>query len=288
MGSHDRITDLLDSYADRALDASQRTAVEAHLSTCHDCELELGGVRRLNTMLASFPPAPPVPFHSFWARLQMALPKPALGRQSGFAPGRRLALVLVAAAVSALMVGISAFASEGALPDNPFFAVKQLREAAQITMTADPQARARLEIQFAADRLREALAMSGRDKPELTVASLKRFDDLVNALQPALKQPANDRQREAMKNAIKALRHQLDAVEDINEARGDDLNVSASLQTARSLLPADEPEDQPVVEIKQESQDNPVTQASPAPVVTQTPQPPEVEQPETHDSGSHH
>ncbi len=289
MGSHDAVRELLVAYADGQLPSGQVAAVERHLPACVECAAELSELRQLNLALANFPPAPPVPFHPFWAKLQAALPAPPAERRSLFAPGRRMALAVVLAALLALTVGVTAFASESALPDNPLYSVKRLREQVQLTLTMDQQARLQLEIQLAVERLREARVMAGNGRPELAVASLRDFDALMTAAGAALQRAATDADRGGVESIIQSLRLQLTGVDEVNETRGgDDREVKASVEKARQALAADEPKDgKKVKKIFEKKGDDPrpqVSTSAPAAQQSETPDPKESEKPESESS----
>src|SRR5262245_59926689 len=49
----------LSALVDGALDPKQTAAIEAHVAGCGVCEAELGGLRRVKTMLAALPQSAP-------------------------------------------------------------------------------------------------------------------------------------------------------------------------------------------------------------------------------------
>ncbi len=291
MLSHEDVSELLVGYSDGMLSAAQRAAVDRHLQACRECAAEVTALRRLNAALTEFPPAPAVAFHPFWARLQSQLPAPAVRTTRLFTPGRRLALAFALAALVATMVGVSAFASESALPDSPLFVVKRLREQVQLTLTLDSQTRVQLELQLATERLREAQVMAGSNKPGLAVSSLRDFDRLLDAIEPALKHPASEPDREAVLQILRSLRLQLAGVQEVNETKGgDDAEVKGSVQTARQALSRDDPED--VQRDDKKAEDSTTTKQSapsstPTAKPSQSPEPTESESPKPSESPNH-
>lgn len=284
VSAHETAQELLVAYADSELPAARRAAVEGHLQGCSECAMEVAELRRLNQTLASFPPAPPVPFKPFWAKLQAGLPAASTRRTPFFVPGRRLALAFALAALLALMLGISALASEAVMPDNPLYSVKRFREQVQLTLSLDPHARLQLEIQLAAERLREAQMMSANHRPELAVSSLNDFDALVKAARPRLERSGALSDREGTEDIIESLRVQLTGVQEINETRGgDDREVRASVEKARKVLSRDESKDVREFERKVENNGNRPTSA-PAPQQSERPVPKGSDKPES-DSG---
>ncbi len=280
MASHDAVRELLVAYADGQLPAGQVAAVERHLPACSECTAELMELRQLNLALANFPSAPPVPFHPFWAKLQAALPASPARRRSLFAPGRRIALAFVLAALLAATVGVTAFASESALPDNPLYSLKRVREQVQLTLTMDQQARLQLEIQLAVERLREARLMAGNRKPELAVASLRDFDALVTAAGAAFQRATTEIDREGVESIIQSLRLQLAGVDEVNETRGgDDRDVKASVEKARHALAGDEPKDGKKLKLFEKKG------GEPRPQVSTSAEPKESEKPESDSTG---
>jgi hypothetical protein len=234
---HTKAREWLTPLADGALPAEVRGSVEAHLAACAEFSRELAELRRLNLVLSSFTSAPPVAFGPFWHRLRATLPAPKEARRPIFVFPRRAALAFAMAALAALMVGGTAFASESALPDNPLYSVKRVGEDVRLTFAFDQQSRVALEIQLAGERLRDAQAMAAGKKAQLAASSLRDFNALLRRVGPALRQPGAD-------NTVKQLQSQLAAVQQINSENGANDDVSAEVVEGQSTLNEDQQGDQ--------------------------------------------
>ncbi|MBI4786321.1 MAG: hypothetical protein HY782_04665 [Chloroflexi bacterium] len=83
-----------------------------------------------------------------------------------------LATVLLMLFVALSGSGITAFAAQGALPDNPLYTLKLLSEDAQLGMAENSEMRANLSLDFAGRRMGEiaALAAKGAAAPEAVAA----------------------------------------------------------------------------------------------------------------------
>jgi len=218
MLSHTTTRDWLIPYADGMLAADERRRIDGHIAGCTACAAELRQVRELNLLLVTLPPAPPVAFAPFWLSLQAVLPQRRVPRIPRFPSYRRVGLALAAATVALLAAAGSAFAAPSALPDNPLYAIKQLEESIQLTLTPAND-RLTVQLQLASERLREARTMATNHKPLLAENSLRAFRITINDAAAALKNPADPR---AAKAALQALRIELAAVEQANAQRADD------------------------------------------------------------------
>jgi len=218
MLSHTTTRDWLIPYADGMLAADERRRIDSHIAGCAECAAELREVRELNLLLVTLPPAPPVAFAPFWLNLQAVLPQRRVVRMPSFPTYRRLGMALAAATVALVAAAGSAFAAPSALPDSPLYPVKQLEESVRLTFTPSND-RLALQLQFAAERLREAQAMTNTHKPRLAKNSLRAFRVTLNDAAAALKNPADP---QSAKAAVQELRTQLAAVEQANAVRADD------------------------------------------------------------------
>ncbi|HVH65137.1 MAG TPA: DUF5667 domain-containing protein [Candidatus Acidoferrum sp.] len=216
--SHATTRDWLIPYADGMLAADERSRVDTHLAGCPRCAAELGQVRELNLLLVSLPPAPPVSFAPFWLKLQAVLPQRRALRLPNFARYRRLGVALAMATVAVLLAAGTALAAPSAMPDSPLYPVKQLEESLQLA-TTPASGRLAVEMDQAAERLREAQVMAANHKPLLAANSLRSFQVLVNDSAEALKHPADPR---IAQSALSRLRAGLDAVEQENASKDDD------------------------------------------------------------------
>jgi hypothetical protein len=219
MLSHATARDWLIPYADGMLAADERRRIDGHIAGCASCAAELREVRELNLLLVTLPPAPPLALAPFWLKLQAELPQRRTLRMPSFAGYRRLSVAFAVAAVAALAVGTSAFAAPSALPDNPLYPVKQLEEGVRLALTP-ANGRVSVQLQLAAERLREAQAMTANHKPRLAESSLRAFTIIVDGVAVSLKNPANP---QATRDALQALHNQLDAVERVNANGNDDV-----------------------------------------------------------------
>jgi hypothetical protein len=204
-------------------------------------------LRQLNLVLSSFAPAQPVAFGPFWHKLRASLPAPKVARRPFFALPRRAALAFAVAALGALMVGGTAFASESALPDNPLYSVKRVGENVLLTFAFDPQTRVDLEIQLAGERLREAQAMAADHKAQLATASLKDFNALLRQTGSALKQPGADK-------TVKLLQAQLDSIRQINAENGANDDLQAELIEGQNTLDEDQAGDEGAFSVEPNSE----------------------------------
>ena len=110
-----------------------------------------------------------------WSPLS-ALPRPAA----------RLAFAGVLA-VAGLVGGLtSAAASGNSLPGDPFYPIKLGVERAQLAITFDPVARARLHAQFAEVRLSEALRLVAAGRVQDGVRQVDQYDTAVAQVNHAL------------------------------------------------------------------------------------------------------
>jgi len=228
MLSHATTRDWLIPYADGMLAADERRRIDGHITGCSACAAELREVRELNLLMVTLPPAPPIAVATFWLELQAQLPQRRTLRIPTFAAYRRLGVAFAAAAVALVAVAGSAFAAPSALPDNPLYPVKQIEEQVRLAL-APANERLTVQLQMANERLREAEAMAANHKPRLAENSLRAFTIIVDGAAVSLKNPANP---QATKDALLALRANLDAVERVNANRNDDVAGIKELVTA--------------------------------------------------------
>jgi hypothetical protein len=228
MLSHATTRDWLIPYADGMLAADERRRIDGHITGCAACAAELREVRELNLLLVTLPPAPPIAVATFWLKLQAQLPQRRTLRIPTFAAYRRLGVGFAAAAVALVAAAGSAFAAPSALPDNPLYPVKQIEEHVRLAL-APANERLTVQLQIANERLREAQAMAANHKPRLAENSLRAFTIIVDGAAVSLKNPANP---QATKDALLALRANLDAVERVNANRNDDIAGIKQLVTA--------------------------------------------------------
>ena len=171
-----RSPDTLDAYSDGSLPKRQRVEVDAHLRGCAACRQTVQEIQYLEYVLHDFLPAPHVPFHRFWARLETRLPNRSERRFAFFRP-RQLA-VGVALAIAASLVGAVALASDETLPDSPLYSVKHVRQGLQLSLVSARE-RPNLELTLGKQRLDEATVMLKRRRDDLAVASLKDLNGLL-------------------------------------------------------------------------------------------------------------
>jgi hypothetical protein len=228
MLSHATTRDWLIPYADGMLAADERRRIDGHITGCAACAAELREVRELNLLLVTLPPAPPLAVAPFWLKLQAQLPQRRTLRIPTFAAYRRLGVAFAAAAVALVAVAGSAFAAPSALPDNPLYPVKQIEEHVRLAL-APANERLTVQLQLANERLREAQAMAADHKPRLAENSLRAFSVIVDDAAASMKNPADP---QATKDALLALRANLDAVERVNANRNDDVAGIKQLVTA--------------------------------------------------------
>ena len=219
MLSHTTTRDWLIPYADGMLAADERRRIDGHIAGCASCAAELREVRELNLLLVSLPPAPPTSVATFWLKLQAVLPQRRTLRIPSFAVTRRLGVAFAVASIAALAAAATAFAAPAALPDNPLYPVKHIEEEVRLALTPAND-RLTVQLQLAAERLREARAMANDHKPRLAEASLRGFTIIVDDAAMSLKNPANPR---ATKDALHSLRAKLGDVERVNATRDDDV-----------------------------------------------------------------
>jgi len=101
-------------------------------------------------------------------------------------PAARLAFA-GALAVAVLVGGLtSAAASNNSLPGDPFYAIKLGVERAQLAITFDPAARARLHAQFADVRLNEAQRLVAAGRVQDGVRQVDQYDTAVAQFNHAL------------------------------------------------------------------------------------------------------
>ena len=228
MLSHTTTRDWLIPYADGMLAADERHRIDSHIAGCAECAAELREVRELNLLLVTLPPAPPMVFSPFWLKLQAVLPQRHVLRMPRFPVYRRLGMALAAAAVAVVAAAGSAFAAPSALPDSPLYPVKQLEENVRLTFTPTND-RLSVQLELAAERLREAQAMTNNHKPRLAEESLRAFRVTLNDAASALKNPADP---QAAKTAVQELRTELAAVEQANALGADDATKVKQLVNA--------------------------------------------------------
>jgi hypothetical protein len=230
MLSHATARDWLIPYADGMLAADERRRIDGHITGCAACAAELREVRELNLLLVSLPPAPPTSVAPFWLKLQAVLPQRRTLRIPSFAGYRRLGLAFAVASIAALAAAATAFAAPSALPDNPLYPVKHIEENVRLALTPANE-RLTVQLQLAAERLREAQAMAANHKPRLAESSLRAFTIIVDDAAMSLKNPATP---QPTRDALHALRARLAAVELVN-ANGDD-NVAAIKQLVAAAI----------------------------------------------------
>jgi len=206
---------------------------------CAACAAEVRGLEELNRALV-LPDAPPVAFHPFWAGIAKRLPRRAAGRPARVVR-RTLVLAFALTALLILTTTASAFASDRILPDSPLYSLKLVGENVRIDLTLGQHDRVQLELQLAAERLREARSMAGEQRNQLAVASLRSFQSLLADASPALQHPAPAERQDTL-NEIGALSQELT---DVQEAAGttadeSDIEVQAIVQESQASLTQDE------------------------------------------------
>src|SRR3984893_549776 len=280
MLSHAPTLDWLVPYAAAMLPADERRRIDGHITGCAACAAELREVRELNLLLVTLPPAPPIAVATFWLKLQAQLPQRRTLRIPTFAAYRRRGVAFATAAVALVAVAGSAFAAPSALPDSPRYPVKQMEERVRLAL-APPNERLPVQLQLANERLREAQAMAANHKPRLAESSLRAFTLILDGASVSLKNPANP---QATKDALLALRANLDAVERVNANRNDDIAGIKQLVTAAGdELDRIEHQDsvtEPVVAVGEQATPEPTPKATPTPKPTPKPKP-------TDDGGDH-
>jgi hypothetical protein len=269
MLSHATTRDWLIPYADGMLAADERRRIDGHMAGCAACAAELREVRELNLLLVTLPPAPPIAVAPFWLKLQAVLPQRRSLRIPSFAGYRRLGMAFAAAAVALVAATGSAFAAPSALPDNPLYPVKQIEEDVRLALTPANE-RLTVQLQLANERLREAQAMAANHKPRLAEKSLRAFTVIVDGAAVSLKNPANP---QATKDALHALRAKLDAVEQVNANRNDDVaGIKQLVAAAGDELDRIENQESvtaPVLVVGEEATSEPTPQVTSKPTATE-------------------
>ena len=229
MLSHATARDWLIPYADGMLAADERRRIDGHIGGCRACAAELREVRELNLLLVTLPPAPTATSVApFWLKLQAVLPQRRTLRIRTFIGYRRVGLAFAVASVAVLAAGATAFAAPSALPDNPLYPVKLIEEDVRLAL-APVNDRLTVQLQLAGERLREAQAMAANHKPRLAESSLRAYTIIVDDAAVSLKSSATP---PATKDALRALRAKLTAVERENANRDDDVPAIKQLVTA--------------------------------------------------------
>jgi hypothetical protein len=113
IGKHRRTQKNLSAYADGELVAKEKQALEAHLETCEQCQLDLDGLRATMGALRSLPDVEPK--RSFALTPEMITPaRPAPGPAPALTYGTRLAAAgLAAALVIVFAIDISGGGQDG-------------------------------------------------------------------------------------------------------------------------------------------------------------------------------
>ena len=229
MLSHATARDWLIPYADGMLAADERRRIDGHIGGCRACAAELREVRELNLLLVTLPPAPTATSVApFWLKLQAVLPQRRTLRIRTFIGYRRVGLAFAVASVAVLAAGATAFAAPSALPDNPLYPVKLIEEDVRLAL-APVNDRLTVQLQLAGERLREAQAMAANHKPRLAESSLRAYTIMVDDAAVSLKSSATP---PATKDALRALRAKLTAVERENANRDDDVAAIKQLVAA--------------------------------------------------------
>lgn len=272
MLSHATARDWLIPYADGMLAADERRRIDGHIAGCAACAAELREVRELNLLLVTLPPAPPTAVAPFWLKLQADLPQRRTLRIPSFAGSRRVGLAFAVASIAALATAATAFAAPAALPDNPLYPVKQIEEGVRLALTP-ANGRLTVQLQMAAERLREAQAMTANHKPRLAESSLRAFTVIVDGAAASLKNPANP---QAIKDALHALRAKLDSVEGLNANRNDDVaGIKQLVSAADDQLDRIEQQENvtlpPVLVVGEQATPTPTPQTKPKPTPHPTP-----------------
>jgi hypothetical protein len=219
MLSHATAQEWLIPYADGMLSNDERQRIDSHVGSCAFCRQELSSVRRLNLMLVSLPPAPPVAFAPFWLELQAALPVPRTPRtQARFTLYRRAGLAFAGAAFATLTAASCAFAAESALPDSPLYPFKHAEESVRLALTPAPQ-RGQVQLSIGSERLREAQVMAANGKPALAVKSVRAFRLLLPSIVAELNDATDAR---VARDQVRSLDLELTGVQEANATRGDD------------------------------------------------------------------
>jgi hypothetical protein len=119
----------------------------------------------------------PAPERRRWDGLRRLLPTgvPSIGR---VAP---LARVAAALAVAMLATGGTIVASASSLPEEPLFPVKLAVENAQLALAPTNEARADLELSFAARRVAEVQSAAQQGKPAAVAQGVALYEEKVDA-----------------------------------------------------------------------------------------------------------
>jgi hypothetical protein len=150
---------------------------------------------RLSVDLGGLAPAGPAADPAFRLRARNRMLAAAAGRRRARRwnplgglprPAARLAFA-GALAVAVLVAGLtSAAASNNSLPGDPFYPIKLGVERAQLAITFDPAARARLHAQFADVRLSEAHRLVAAGRVQDGVRQVDQYDTAVAQFNHAL------------------------------------------------------------------------------------------------------
>ncbi len=88
-----------------------------------------------------------------------------------------LAKLAAALILTFMVIGGTAAASMGSLPTSPLYAIKKGAETARLALATNNEAKARLHVKFASERLKEAESLSESGEGAVKEALIKEFDD---------------------------------------------------------------------------------------------------------------
>lgn len=217
----------------------------------------------------------------------VARPWPRLG---GAALRPVVSLVLVAILFS--LVGYTAQAASASLPGSPLYPVKLVVEQTQVVLAVDREARAHLQVTFAARRLDEIqrLAEAGRQPDSAALTRLAR--QWETSIQTIASLPEGERTAlliqalEALSREQEALRHLLGQCPPTAQepllatlalAQETELRLRKSLTRPEDFRePTEPPESQPAVAIPLETPAPPLPTSTPEAEATPTPVSPQV------------
>lgn len=141
--------DLVGAYATDAVDADERSQIEAHLASCVDCRAELAAYREVLAALATRAVAPPPGLEdAVVSAVRRSSPGPATGRPLTSPPtehrhrrrGRRPVMVLAAAAAAAGVFTVGGVVGRATAPEPTTSASNSGMDAVLAVAAADDAA----------------------------------------------------------------------------------------------------------------------------------------------------
>jgi len=167
------------------------------------------------------------------ARVMAAAASSRESRQSGrgFRWRRRAAAAALAVAGANLALGGVVALAAGAQPDSFLYGVKRAAEAARLTLTFDPQDKARLQLELADRRAAEAEEMARTGHAQLAIDAARDATSLVTEASATLSASPSVANEQALQHASAEARARLEEVFAALESGAD----PGAAEAARSL-----------------------------------------------------